>query len=177
MKFLYSFTALVLVFTLLLTPVFAQDEQASDSAKVDVYGLFWPVVPGKTLGDPMFMFKQLKETFGGMFIFGTVAKSEYQLELSEKRLVEAAKLTEDKDFGNAVKSIELNTEARVEALKLKKRAVEEKADTLELTNKLVKSFENQEKALLFLSSQMTDEQKNKLSETLKELPLQISEAK
>lgn len=170
---------LVLVFSLLLSPIsiFAQNDASPSAEKVDVYGLFWPIVPGTTLADSTFFLKQIKESLLGMMKFGNVAQAENKMAISEKRLVEAAKLVEDKDFGNAVKSIELSSQARVKALELKKKAVEEKADTVELVNKLVKSFENQQKALIYLESQMNGDEKAKMDEILKQMPLQISEAK
>ena len=178
MKLISGLATLFLSFTLIISTAAAQENNTSPtSEKVDVYGLFWPIVPGKTVGDPMFMLKQLKESLSGMFVFGNVGKSEHQIQISEKRLVEAAKLIENKDFSNAVKSIEMNAEARKSALLLKKKAIEEKADALELTNKLVKSLGNQEKALIYLQSQMGENEKAKMNEILKQIPLQISEAK
>jgi len=177
-----NIAAIVAILTLsLLSPIqtFAQDSNESSKSGeiVDVYAMFWPVVPGKTVADPMFWAKQLKETFGGMFSFGLVSKSNYQIELSEKRLVEANKLLEDKDYANALKSLDLNEAARGKAVEIKKKALEEKADTLELTNRLVKSLQNQEKALKFLVTQVPEDQKGRLDEIIKDLPLQISEAK
>jgi hypothetical protein len=181
MKLLTAIIGFIFALSLFFSPTgihAAGDPEASGSAQtVDVYSLFWPIVPGKTVADSMFWVKQLKETFSGMFSFGNVNKSKYQIDLSEKRLVEAYKLIQDKDYANAQKSLDLNKAARDEALKLKKKAIEEKADALELTNRLVKSLENQEKALMFLATQLPDDQKAKIQGFLKDLPLQISEAK
>jgi len=168
---------LVIVFLLPLQ-TFAQENQASPSAQtVDVYSLFWPVVPGKTVSDSMFWAKQLKENLGGLFKFGSINQASYKTEIAEKRFVESYKLLEDKDYDNAFKSLELNKAARAEAVKLKKKALEEKQDTLELTKKLVKSLENQQKALIFIQTQLPEDQKSKLEAMINELTLQTSEAK
>lgn len=182
MKLLSGLFAILFAFSLFLFTTSgisaAMPPQPSASPeKVDVYAVFWPVVPGTTVADSMFWFKQLKEGLGGIFKFSTISKAEYQIGISEKRLVEANKLITNKDYPNALKSINLNSDARQRALELKKKAVEEKANTLELTNKLVKSLENQEKALAYLSTQLPEDQKSKFDLLLKELPLQISAAK
>ena len=156
----------------------AEAEVVTETAeKVDVYALFWPVVPGKTVADSMFWAKQLKENLGGVFSFGDINKSKYQIELSEKRLVEANKLFEDKDYTNAAKSLDLNKANRDEALKLMKKAREEKRKVDELTGRLVTSLENQETVLKYLVTQLPDDQKSKIEEILKDLTLQISEAR
>lgn len=180
MKFITLLTVAILTLNIFFSPVSvsAHENEASEAGEtVDVYGLFWPVVPGTTVADSMFWFKQIKEGVSGLFTFGNVKKSEYQIEISEKRLVEAYKLFQDKDYPNAQKSLDLNKAARDGALKLKKKAVEEKADALELTNKLVKSLQNQEKALVYLMTQVSEDQKPKIEGFLKDLPLQTSEAK
>ena len=180
MKFLTFFSAILLSLSIFFTPLSisaAVNEASKAGETVDVYGLFWPVVPGTTVADSMFWFKQLKEGISGLFTFGNIKKSGHQIEISEKRLIEAYKLFENKDYTNAQKSLDLNKKARDEALKLKKKAVEEKADALELTNKLVKSLQNQEKALAFLMTKVPEDQKAKIEGFLKDLPLQTSEAK
>ncbi len=163
------------VLNILFTPsaILAQNE----NDKVDVYALFWPIVPGTTVADGMFWAKQLKEGLSGMFTFGNLNKAGYEIELSEKRLVEATKLVEDKDYSNALKSLKLNKSNREEAVKLQKKAREEKADANELTLKLGKSLEKQQEALTYLATQFPDDQKGDVNEMVLGLVLQISEAK
>lgn len=172
--------SLVFMCSLLILPsdVLAQNGEASDSAEiVDVYATFWPIVPGKTVADSMFWAKQLKEAFGGFFSFGTINQSKYQIELSEKRLVEANKLFKDKDYPNAQKSLDLNKKNRNEAMKLLKKARDEKRKVDELSGRLVTSLENQEKVLRFLLTQLPEDQKGKINEVVKDLTLQISEGR
>lgn len=158
--------------------MFAQSPTPSPQTEaVDVYALFWPITPGQTVADGTFFLKQLKESFSGFFKQGNIAKSLYQLELSEKRLIEANKLLETKDFTNAKKSLELNKSFRNEALRLKKKAIEEKQDVNELTLKLVKSLENQQKAIAYIASLFPEDLHAEIEKTANELTLQISEAK
>lgn len=180
MKLLKLFTALILALTLSMSPglIFAQGDEATNSAEaVDVYAVFWPIVPGKTVADPMFWAKQLKESFSGIFAFGDINKSKHQIELSEKRLVEANKLFDDKDYSNAQKSLDLNKVNRDTALKLMKKAQEEKRKVDELKGRLVTSLEDQEQVLNYLVTKLPDDQKSKIEDILKDLTLQISEAR
>lgn len=181
MKFASYLIGLIFAVNLFAFPVFtySQDkESATGSAEVvDVYALFWPIVPGKTVADSMFWLKQLKESFGEFFSFGDINKSKYQITLSEKRLVEANKLFEDKDYSNAQKSLDLNKGNRNKALDLMKKAQEEKRKVDELKGRLVTSLQNQETDLKYLLTQLPTEQKLKIEEILKDLTLQISEAR
>lgn len=173
-------TTLLLIFSLLFlpNPILAQSPSPEPQVEtVDVYALFWPIVPGKTAADPMFFLKQLKESFDGFFKSGEIAQSEYQMELSQKRLVEANKLVDDKDYGNAKKSLEMNKSNRHKAVELKRKALEKNLEIGELTPKLVESLEKQQKALDFLITQFPADQQAEVTETIGDLTLQISEAK
>lgn len=174
-KLITSVLVFIFIINILILPSFIHAQETPE--KVDVYALFWPVVPGTTVADGMFWAKQLKEGFSGMFTFGSVNKAGYEIELSEKRLVEANKLVEDKDYSNALKSLKLNKQNREEAVKLQKKAREEKADANELTLKLGKSLEKQQKALAYLATQFPEDQKGEVDEMVLGLVLQISEAK
>lgn len=183
MKLFTSIVALVFLLNIVFTPTvsLAADLNTQEASRggeiVDVYAVFWPIVPGKTVADPMFWTKQLKETFSGLFTFGLVNKSGNNIEISEKRLVEASSLFDSKDYTNAQKSLVLNKAARDEALRLKKKAAEGGQDVYDLTSRLVKSLENQQKVLMFLSTQVPQDQMGEIDDMVKDLTLQISEAK
>lgn len=149
----------------------------TSSGAVDVASLFWPIVPGTTVADGTFFLKQLKETFTGMMKFSDIEKATYNVELSEKRIVEANKLIEAKDYANALKSLEMSEGKRAEAINLKKKVLEAKQDALELINKMVSSFEKQKQVLTFFSLAMPADQKTVVDAQLKNIDLQISEAK
>lgn len=156
-----------------------QEPSATESSKsADAYALFWPVVPGKTIKDSTFFLKQLKESFGEFFSFGEISKSEYQINLSEKRLVEAFKLfTEDKDFSNAFKTLDMNKQNRDKSLEYLKKTQEAKKEVKELRIRLSSSLEKQQTVIKGLLSKVPEEQKGKLSEIIEKLTLQISEAR
>lgn len=181
MRILSFFISIIFVINFLAFPlnIFAQDPESSPETveTVDVYAVFWPIVPGKTVNDSMFWVKQLKESFGGMFSFGNINKSENQITISEKRLVEANKLFEDKDYPNALKTLDMNKANRDSALDFLKKAKDEKRDVDELKSRLVSSLENQQLVLKYLETKVPNDQKSKLAEIIKDLTLQISEAR
>lgn len=181
MKILSAFISIIFVLNFLISPfhIFAQEPQPSSESVevVDVYALFWPIVPGKTVNDSMFWVKQLKESVSGMFSFGNINKSENQITISEKRLVEANKLFDDKDYPNAVKTLDMNKTSRDSALDFLKKAKDEKRDVGELKSRLVSSLENQQLVFKFLVTKLPEDQKSKIEEIIKDLTLQISEAR
>lgn len=184
MKILTLFISLFFSLNVLIFPIlaFAQDEMSTNSTAssetIDVYAIFWPIVPGKTVKDSMFWVKQLKESAGEFFSFGDINKSKYEITLAEKRLVEAYKLfTEDKDYINAQKSLEMNKGNRDRAVAYMKKSQEAKRKVGELKSRLVSSLENQQIVLQNLTTKLPDDQKEKLSEIIEKLTLQISEAK
>ncbi len=68
---------------------------ATPVANVDSFELFWPVVPGKTMGDTLYGLKIFKEKVRGFLIFGIPQKANYKVTLATKRVVEAEKLITD----------------------------------------------------------------------------------
>lgn len=184
MKILTLFISLLFSINLLIFPVsvFGQDEikdnPAPSSEKIDVYALFWPIVPGRTNKDSMFWVKQLKESVGDFFSFGDINKSQYQITLSEKRLVESYKLfIEDKDFDNAEKTLDMNKTHRDSAVRYMKKAQEEQRKVGELKARLVTSLENQQLVLNNIIGKIPEDRKNKIETIIEQFTLQISEAK
>lgn len=176
-----------IVFFIILAPNFlAYGQEQKESTlqvsalpeTVDVYALFWPIVPGKTVKDPMFWVKQLKESLGGFLSFGDINKAKYEITLSEKRMVEANKLfLEDEDFSNAQKTLDMNTANRKKAMGYLKKAHEANRNTGDLRVKMVTSLQNQELVLNNLLSKLPDNQKGKIEKILGDLSLQISESR
>lgn len=159
------------------TPETEEGLNQMTSGSVDVASIFWPIVPGTTVADGTFFLKQIKEAFTGMMKFGNINKANYYTELSEKRIVEANKLIEDKDYSNALKSLKMSEDMRKNAIASKKKSVEAKEDTLELVNQMVASFEKQKQVLQFFSLAVPADQKAEVDEDIKNIDLQISEAK
>lgn len=64
----------------------------SSPLNVSSFELFWPIVAGKTAGDPLYFIKTLKEELRGKLIFGSAQKADYSVFLATKRIIEAEKL-------------------------------------------------------------------------------------
>ena len=118
MKFFKGLVTLVLLigFVFLPTSVFAQEDGGSiidsrdlidETVEVNSFELFWPMVAGKTTGDPLYFLKSLKEKIRGLFIFGAPQKADYAVFLATKRVIEAEKLIKEGEKGLANKSLEL----------------------------------------------------------------------
>jgi hypothetical protein len=73
---------------------------------VNSYELFWPMVAGRTMKDPLFPLKLLQENIRGYFVFGNAPKAEYHLILATKRFLETEKLISDKENVLAGKSLD-----------------------------------------------------------------------
>lgn len=102
-------TTLLILTVSLATPVFAQEENSTISAKLRLggsYGLFWPLTAGKTMEDPLYFFKRWKEDFGGLFIFDNARKADYEVMLSTKRILEAEKLLMEKKEASVAKTLD-----------------------------------------------------------------------
>lgn len=183
MKFFSGFLSLVLALSIFVAPTFAVTNDpmpaASDApaGDVDVASMFWPIVPGTTVADGTFFFKQMKEGMQGMFTFGNINQARYLTELSKKRIVEANKLMEDKDYGNAIKSLGMSEDKRKAAIEAQRKAAEADENTVELANFMVDAFQKEEQVLKYFSVAIPADQKAAVDSQLKNIELQISEAK
>lgn len=136
---------------------------------VDAYSLFWPIAPGKVMGDSLYSLKSLKETIREFFIFGDVKKAEYNITLSEKRIVEADYLfMTKKDYVNGVKTLDETQREREKARDIYIEAKAQKA-TGDLQNKLILSLEKQKSLLMYLSTQVPEDQKQTIEANLAKL--------
>lgn len=75
--------------------------------EVNSFELFWPMVAGKTIEDPLFFLKDLKENTRGFFVFSPVKKANYAVFLGVKRVLETEKLINDGKKDGAVKTLKL----------------------------------------------------------------------
>lgn len=138
-------------------------------APVDAYTLFWPIAPGKVTGDSLYSLKTFKETVREFFIFGDVKKSEYNITLSEKRIVEADYLfMTKKDYTNAAKTLDEAQKRREKARDIYIKAKAQKA-TGDLQNKLILSLEKQKSLLMYLATQVPEDQKQIIEDNLAKL--------
>lgn len=172
---LVSLLLLILVFP---SVSLAQEEmvienEISESAEVetvDSFELFWPIVAGKVMGDPVYFLKSLKERLREFLIFSSFKKADYNITLSEKRTVEAEYLfMVKKDYKNAKKSLDAAQAKRERALGLIKKAEEEGRYVVDLKNAQTGSLEKQRLLLNYLATVVEEEQKSVIEENVSQL--------
>lgn len=90
------------------TPTPSPTPTASPQAmELNTFELFWPLVAGKTVDNPLFFLKNLKEKVRGILIFGNPQKVDYAVLISTKRLLEGEKLLGEEKLEAAKKSLGL----------------------------------------------------------------------
>lgn len=99
--------AVALSFPNLLLAQNKNNKTPMPASEIDSFELFWPISPGKTVGDPLFFLKTIKENLRGLVIFGMPQKANYAVLLATKRIVEAEKLMLDGKNDFASKSLDL----------------------------------------------------------------------
>lgn len=168
-------------FLLILFPAlsFAQDRTNSASPTpagsvsdntIDVYAVFWPLVPGKTMEDSLYPLKIFKETIGEWFSFGDIKKAQYNITLSEKRALEAYKLFMDnKDYNNGPKTLDVNQKLLKRTFDLIKKAEKDQKRVDGVKGKFTSSLENQQKLFKLIQSQVPDDQKGKFDKALENI--------
>ena len=77
-----------------------------EPSNISSFELFWPIVAGKTMDDPLYILKSLKEKVRGFLIFGKPQKADYNVFLATKRVVEAEKLISESKRELAVKTLD-----------------------------------------------------------------------
>lgn len=91
---------LMMMVLMMALPVRAETE-------VNSFELFWPLVAGKTISDPLYKLKLFKENLRGAFIFGNLQKTDYLVFLAVKRSLELEKLLGENDLPAAQKTADL----------------------------------------------------------------------
>jgi hypothetical protein len=77
---------------------------------INSFELFWPMSAGKTMQSKIYFLKTLKEKVRGIFIFGSAQKSDYDIFLTIKRMLEAEALMKGKVPDLANKTLDLATD-------------------------------------------------------------------
>lgn len=172
----------LLLLLVLTTPVLAVTKKSINTASVATptsqpaptptvmpvksYELFWPIAPGKVMGDSLYSLKSFKEAVRESLIFGDVKKSEYNIILSEKRTIEAEYLfIIRKDYTNAVRTLSVAQQKREKARDLYIKAKVQKT-TGDLQNKLILSLEKQKSLLTYLTTQVSEDQKQTIENNI-----------
>lgn len=85
---------------------------------VNSYELFWPIVPGRVMGDKLYFLKLFKEKLRESVIMSSFKKADYLITISEKRLVEAEYLYKNGNIkaGSETLSVVVKTWLRVRNL-------------------------------------------------------------
>ena len=172
MKKIFSLFLGVALLLGVFSPALAQDMESSPSA--DVQGtseeveeiksveLFWPVVAGKTMGDPLYFLKSAKEKVRGWFISGKAKKADYEMLLATKRVVEAEKLLMDGKEDLAIKTLN-KAEASVEKSRNYWTDVENKGDKPDIMINIKNQLSNIEVFLNYFESKNEGSVKEKIN--------------
>lgn len=107
MKFSFALVAVFLFALLTGGSVAAFSPSPTPVAEVNSFELFWPLSPGKVMGDPVYPLKSLKEKFRGVFIFGATQKVDYEVFLATKRIIETEKLLNENKDELALKTLDV----------------------------------------------------------------------
>jgi len=93
------------------------DKKQNLTQELNSFELFWPISAGKTVDDPIYWIKNLKEKIRGFLIFGDREKADYYTLLTVKRIVEAEKLIKENKVSMVNKTLEnsLKSLAKIES--------------------------------------------------------------
>jgi|SRR3989344_1625786 len=72
---------------------------------VNSFEVFWPMVAGKTVTDPLYKLKLFKENVRGALIFGNLQRADYLIFLAVKRSLEIEKLLQESNLPAAQKTV------------------------------------------------------------------------
>lgn len=137
------------------------------------YELFWPIVAGRTVEDPLYTLKTLKEKIRGAFIFSDLKKAEYSLFLSEKRLVEFENLVKVKnDQTNAKKTLDALNKNHKAVVNYVEKAEKKNANVVALKQRILNSFGNQTLVLKDILNSLEDDLRESVSDTVSFLELE-----
>lgn len=70
------------------------------------FELFWPLSAGKTIEEPFYFLKDVKEKVRGFLVFGSSQKSEYEVMLTTKRILETEKLIKEEKNDYVAKTLD-----------------------------------------------------------------------
>lgn len=121
-------------------------------SEISSFELFWPIVAGKTMGDPSYVLKTLKEKIRGLVIFGKTQKADYFILLATKRVVEAEKLANNNEKDLALKTLNKANSLLILADKAIQRTPGDLIYSV-TKDEMNKRLDNLEKFIPWLSSQ------------------------
>lgn len=150
-------------------------EEVSKPAKPNSYELFWPLSPGKVSGEPFYSLKLAKENFRGVFVFSDLKRAEYEIMLSDKRVLEAEKLFLEKDDKiNGRKTLESAQGLRDAAIEKYRKTKKENKNTTQLKIIIGSSLSRQKTVLTYMASIISEDQKKYFKEVINHLDSSFS---
>ncbi len=165
---LFGFIALVVVPNYSL--VFSQSPTPEEKkAEVSSFEMFWPIAAGKTRGNAIYPLKLLKEQLRELVIFSNYKKTDYNIVLVEKRIVEAEKLINDADYANAKETLSDARQKRDKVISLLKKVEESGQSNSNLKDRFISSLEKQAALLKFINGKVPENQKSLLNSDLEHI--------
>lgn len=126
--------------------------------EINSFEMFWPIVAGRTMGDPLYFLKTFKEKLREVLLFSNFKKADYNIMLSVKRTVEAEKLlVENKDLTNAKATLVEAQAKRDRAFDFINKAKAEGKLVEDLINTLDNSLEKQELLLISIKPKINQD--------------------
>lgn len=107
---------------------------------------FWPLAPGKTLEDHIYILKTLTEKVRGLLIFGKPEKVDYLLFLTTKRVLEAEKLINERKSSLADQTFDMGLNNLEEVRKIAASG-KDTISSLEKLDIFLKWLVNEEKSI------------------------------
>lgn len=176
MKKIFTLALILFATVFLASPASGQKQQelndveattSSEAVNFDSFTEFWPLSAGKVMGEPLYFLKTLKESVREMLYFSDYRKVDYNITLSEKRLVEAEKLyLEKKDWENGAKSLAASQQKREKALNLLKQVKGAGRNTTDLENRFTDSLRKQRTLLQKIEMSVPDNAKGQVADNI-----------
>jgi hypothetical protein len=140
-----------------------------ENNSVNSFELFWPISPGKVMGERFYALKLFKEKIWGFFIFGDYPKADYNVTLSEKRVVEAEKLFKDRKFEDAKKTLLLAEKNRESVLEYYTKAKNNGLVVDTLAARFTSSLDKQAWLISYLESVVPNDRTEIIQNDLKQI--------
>jgi len=150
-------------------------EDTTDTV-VNSYELFWPIVPGKVMGDKLYSLKLFKEKIRESIIFSSFKKADYLITISEKRLVESEFLYKKGDVKAGSETLSLAVKTWLRIRNLISQTKSSGTNVVNLQTRFASSLEKQSLVLGDLLVKLQDKQVSEIKTSLnkaKELLLEI----
>lgn len=169
------FKRFILVFLLLVLSGLSFTKNVyGQGTEVNSFELFWPIAAGKTVEDPIFFLKNLKEKVRGFLVFSPVKKANYAVFIGTKRVLEAEKLINEGKKDSAEKTFKLASSQFDKAQKNIDATLAVGGSFGEARSEMTKRLNNLETLLKWLIEKDTLGLKSGLEEVLSKVMLATS---